>query len=121
MISINKGSSSFQAFKQLLPCTVSMAQALQVRASICGPQQNKACVQDAMEQAQALQVKAGHDITNCKEAVATAEQKLQRAQQEAAEAAEAAWRRQVADHEAAVRLEQKSYQAEQVTHHESCS
>ena len=82
-------------------------------------QQSKTCLQDAMQQAQALQVKAEHDITNCKAAVAEAEQKLQRAQQEAAEAAEAAWRRQVAEHEAAVRLEQESYQAEQVTHHES--
>ena len=74
-----------------------------------------------MEQAQALQVKAEHDITNCKAAVAEAEQRLQRAQQGAAEDAEVAWRRQMADHEAAVRLEQESYQAEQVTHHESWS
>ena len=53
-----------------------------------------------MEQAQALQVKAERDITNCKAAVAEAAQKLQCAQQEAAEAAEAAG-------EAAVRLEKK--------------
>ena len=71
-----------------------------------------------MEQAQALQVKAEHDISKCKAALAEAEQQLQRSQQEAAEAAEAAWRRQVADHEAAVRLEQESFQAEQVTYHE---
>lgn len=74
-----------------------------------------------MEQAQALQVKAEHDITNCKAAVAEAEQKLQRAQQEAAVEAEVAWRCKVADHEAAVRIEQELYQAEQVTHDESWS
>ena len=73
-----------------------------------------------MEQAQAQQVKAEHEIINCTAVVAEAERKLQRAQQEAAEASEAAWRRQVADHDAAVKLEQESYQAEQVTHHESC-
>ena len=67
-----------------------------------------------MEQAQALQVKAEHDITSCKAAFAQAGHKLQRAQQEAAESAEAAWRRQVADHEAAVKLQQEAYQAEQV-------
>lgn len=84
-----------------------------------GYNQTKACVQDAMEQALALQVKAEHDITSCRAAAAEAEQQLQRTRQEAAVAAEAAWRRQVADHEAAVRIEQESYQAEQVTHDES--
>ena len=72
-----------------------------------------------MEQALALQVKAEHDCISCRAAVAEAEQQLQHTRQEAAKAAEAAWRRQVADHEAAVRIEQESYQAEQVTHHES--
>lgn len=72
-----------------------------------------------MEQALALQVKAEHDITSCTAAVAEAEQQLQHTRQEAAKAAEAAWRRQVAEHEAAVRIQQESYQAEQVTHPES--
>lgn len=72
-----------------------------------------------MEQALALQVKAEHDFISCRAAVAEAEQQLQHTRQEAAKAAEAAWRRQAADHEAAVRIEQESYQAEQVTQHES--
>lgn len=67
-----------------------------------------------MVQAMALQVKAEHDIASCQAAAAEASQKLRIAQQEAAEAAEAAWRREMADHEAAVRQEQAALQAEQV-------
>ena len=67
-----------------------------------------------MAQAMALQVKAEHEIASCKAAVAEAGQKLRIAQQESTEAAEAAWRREMADHEAAVRQEQEALQAEQV-------
>lgn len=75
-----------------------------------------ACVQDAMQTAQALQVKAQQDVSSCTAAVEEAGRKLQSARQEAAESAEAAWRRQLAEHEAAVREEQEAYQAQQVTH-----
>ncbi len=67
-----------------------------------------------MEQARALQVKAEHDIRHCTTAVGQAAQSLRHIQQEAAEAAETVWRRQVAQHEAAVRHEQEAFQAEQV-------
>ena len=67
-----------------------------------------------MEQARALQVKAEHDIRHCTTAVGQAAQSLRRIQQEAAEAAENVWRRQLAQHEAAVRREQEAFQAEQV-------
>ncbi len=67
-----------------------------------------------MEQARALQVKAEHDIRHCTTAVSQAAQSLRRIQQEAAEAAENVWKRQVAQHEAAVRHEQEAFQAEQV-------
>lgn len=72
-------------------------------------------VQDAMEAARALQVKAQQDVNSCTAAVEEAGQKLQWARQKAAESAEAAWRRQLAEHEAAVRQEQEAYQAQQVT------
>ena len=65
-------------------------------------------------QAQARQVKAEHDIRHCTTAVGQAAQKLQLTQQEAGEAAEAVWKRQLADHDDAVRREQAAYQAEQV-------
>lgn len=71
-------------------------------------------LQEVMEQAQALQVKAEHDIRHCTTAVGQAAQSLRRIQQEAAEAAETVWRCQVAQHEAAVRHEQEAIQAEQV-------
>ncbi len=71
-------------------------------------------MQDVMEQAQALLVKAEHDIRYSTTAVAQATQKLQRIQQEAAEAAEAVWKRQLAEHEAIRKQEQEAYQAEQV-------
>ena len=67
-----------------------------------------------MEQAQALQVKAEHDIRHCTTAVGQAAQSLRRIQQEAAEAAENVWRREVAQHEAAVRHEREAFQADQV-------
>lgn len=68
-----------------------------------------------MEAAQALQVKAQQDVNSCTAAVEGAGRKLQRARLEAAESAEAAWRRQLAEHEAAVRQEQEAYQAQQVS------
>jgi len=71
-------------------------------------------LQEVMEQARALQVKAEHDIRHCTTAVGQAAQSLRHIQQEAAEAAETVWRRQVAQHEAAVRHEQEAFQAEQV-------
>jgi len=71
-------------------------------------------LQEVMEQARALQVKAEHDIRHCTTAVGQAAQSLRRIQQEAAEAAETVWRCQVAQHEAAVRHEQEAFQAEQV-------
>ena len=67
-----------------------------------------------MEQARALQVKAEHDIRHCTTAVGRAAQSLRRIQQEAADAAEIVWRRQLAHYEAAVRREQEAFQAEQV-------
>ncbi|KAA6423047.1 MAG: hypothetical protein FRX49_07035 [Trebouxia sp. A1-2] len=74
----------------------------------------RADVQEVMEQARALQVKAEHDIRHCTTAVGRAAQSLRRIQQEAADAAEIVWRRQLAHYEAAVRREQEAFQAEQV-------
>lgn len=74
-------------------------------------------MQNVMEQAQALLVKAEHDIRQSATAVAQAAQNLQHTQQEAAEAAEAAetvWKRQLAEREAALKVKQEAYQAEQV-------
>ncbi|KAL3137671.1 hypothetical protein ABBQ38_004946 [Trebouxia sp. C0009 RCD-2024] len=76
-------------------------------------QANASRLQAAMEAAQALQVKAQQDVNSCTAAVEGAGRKLQRARLEAAESAEAAWRRQLAEHEAAVRQEQEAYQAQQ--------
>ncbi|KAL3150757.1 hypothetical protein ABBQ32_000532 [Trebouxia sp. C0010 RCD-2024] len=76
-------------------------------------QANALRLQDAMEAARALQVKAQQDVNSCTAAVEEAGQKLQWARQKAAESAEAAWRRQLAEHEAAVRQEQEAYQAQQ--------
>ncbi|KAL0033719.1 hypothetical protein WJX77_002381 [Trebouxia sp. C0004] len=70
-------------------------------------------LEEVMEQARALQVKAEHDIRQCTTAVGQAAESLRRIQQEAAEAAENVWRCQVAQHEAAVRREQEAVQAEQ--------
>ncbi|KAL0029555.1 hypothetical protein WJX79_003952 [Trebouxia sp. C0005] len=70
-------------------------------------------LEEVMEQARALQVKAEHDIRHCTTAVGRAAQSLRRIQQEAADAAEIVWRRQLAHYEAAVRREQEAFQAEQ--------
>ena len=71
-------------------------------------------MQDVMIQAEALQLKAEHDIRQSSSAVQQATRKLQRIQQEAAEKAEAAWQQQLAEHAAAAKLEQERVQAEQV-------